>query len=147
MSSRLILAIAAGGLLILGATGASKGGMPVFDVNVGPLFSQPENVAKLPEGVRFTFGDTPVEVVQSLGEIHSNRASVKGNRTLSDACRWAMLGALKGLGEQAKAKGANAVIRLRSTIDDQPGSATSFRCRASNSIVHVAVTGELAQVK
>ena len=147
MSARLILTAALCGLVIVGASGASKGGAQVLDVNVGPLFSNPENVARLPEGVRFTFGDTPVEVVQSLGETRSNRASVKGARTLSDACRWAMLGALKGLGEQARAKGANAVIRLRSTIDDQPGSASTFRCRVSNSIVHVAVTGELAQVK
>lgn len=147
MSPRQILTLALGGLVIVGATGASKGGAQVLDVSVGPLFSKPENVAKLPEGVKFTFGDAPVEVVQVLAETRSNRASVKGNRTLSDACRWAMLGALKGLGEQAKAKGANAVIRLRSTIDDQPGSATTFRCRTANSIVHVAVSGELAQVK
>lgn len=147
MFQRMILTAALGGLLLVGATGASNGGMQVLDVGVGPLFSKPENVAKLPEGVKFTFGDTPVEVVQSLGPVRSNRASVKGNRTLSDACRWAMLGALKGLGEQAKAKGANAVVKLTSTIDDQPGTATTFRCRVSNSIVHVAVTGELAQVK
>ncbi|WGM40537.1 hypothetical protein [Caulobacter sp. NIBR1757] len=147
MSQRMILAATLGGLLLLGATGAARSGMQVLDVGVGPLFSKPENVARLPEGVRFTFGDAPVEVVQSLGPVRSNRASVKGNRTLSDACRWAMLGALKGLGEQARAKGSNAVIRLTSTIDDQPGSDTTFRCRVSNSIVHVAVTGELAQVK
>ncbi len=147
MVPRPILRAVVATLVLVGATGASKGGAQMLDVNVGPLFSKPENVAKLPEGVRFTFGDTPVEVVQSLGETRSNRASVKGARTLSDACRWAMLGALKGLGEQAKARGANAVIRLTSTIDDQPGSATTFRCRVNSSIVHVAVIGELAQVK
>jgi uncharacterized protein YbjQ (UPF0145 family) len=147
MSPRLILAALSGSLVLVGATGASKGGMQVLDVSVGPLFSKPENVAKLPEGVKFTFGDAPVEVVQVLGEARSNRASVKGNRTISDACRWAMLGALKGLAEQAGAKGANGVIRLRSTIDDQPGTADTFRCRTSNNVVHVAVEGALAQVK
>lgn len=147
MTPRPILTTLVTSLVLVGATGASKGGMQVLDVGVGPLFSDPANVAKLPPDVRFTFGDTSVEVVQSLGAVRSNRASVRGNRTLSDACRWAMLGALKGLGDQARAKGANAVIKLTSTIDDQPGSATSFRCRVSNSIVHVAVTGELAQVK
>jgi uncharacterized protein YbjQ (UPF0145 family) len=147
MSYRLVASAVIGLALIIGASGASKGGPQVLDVNVGPLFSDPQNAAKLPEGVKFTFGDAPVEVIQSLGETRSNRATVRGARTLSDACRWAMLGVLKGLGEQAKAKGANAVIRLKSTIDDQPGTATTFRCRTSNSIVHVAVTGELAQVK
>lgn len=66
---------------------------------------------------------------------------------MPEACRWAMLGVLKALGEDARAKGGNAVVRLKSSIDDQPGTATTFRCRTWNNIVHVAATGELAQVK
>ena len=147
MSYRLMASAAVGLALLIGLTGASGDGVRVLDVNVGPLLSDPKNLAKLPQGVKFTFGDAPVEVVQSLGEARRDRSSVRGARTMPEACRWAMLGVLKALGEDARAKGGNAVVRLKSSIDDQPGTATTFRCRTWNNIVHVAATGELAQVK
>lgn len=143
---RLLLTAALGGLILVGAAGAARASR-YLDVEVGPLFTKPETVARLPAGIRFTFGDQPVEVVRKLGPIRSNRATSKGSRTVGDACRWALLGALKGMGEKARAAGGNAVVGLRSTIDDQPGSDTTFRCRTTAGILHVTVEGELALVK
>ena len=134
------------GLVLVGASGAASGPQ-ILEVSAAPLFSNPETRAKLPADIRFAFAGEAVEVVQVVKSTRSNRASVKGARTLSDACRWALLGALKGMAEQAKAEGANGVVNIRSVLDDLPAADGSFRCRTSNSVVHVAVTADLAQVK
>lgn len=138
--------MALGGLVLVGAGGASSGPQ-ILEVSAAPLFSNPETVARLPAGVRFAFAGEQVEVVKVLQSTGSNRASVKGARTLSDACRWALLGALKGLGEQAKAAGGNGVVNIRSVLEDLPAADGAVRCRTSNSVVHVSITADLAQVK
>lgn len=144
---RLLAATLVAGVVLIGASGASKGGPQVLEVSAAPLFGNPETRARLPADVRFAFAGEQVEVVKVLQSTRSNRASVKGARTLSDACRWALLGALKGLGEQAKAAGGNGVVNIRSVLDDLPAADGAFRCRTSNSVVHVTVSADLAQVK
>jgi uncharacterized protein YbjQ (UPF0145 family) len=139
-------AVLLAGFVMIGAGGASSGPQ-ILEVSAAPLFSNPETAARLPAGIRFAFAGEAVEIVQVMQSTRSNRASVRGARTLSDACRWALLGALKGMGEQAKAAGANGVVNIRSVLDDLPAADGAVRCRTSNSIVHVAITADLAQVK
>ena len=143
---RILVTTLAAGLVLVGAGGAASGPQ-ILEVSAAPLFSNPETRARLPADVRFAFAGEQVEVVQVIRSTRSNRASVKGARTLSDACRWALLGALKGLGEQAKEAGGNGVVNIRSVLDDLPAADGSFRCRTSNSVVHVTVSADLAQVK
>jgi uncharacterized protein YbjQ (UPF0145 family) len=141
------LAIAALGALVLVGAGGASSGPQILEVSAAPLFSNPETRARLPADIRFAFAGEAVEVVQVMRSTRSNRASVKGARTLSDACRWALLGALKGMGEQARAAGANGIVNIRSVLDELPSSDGAVRCRTSNNVVHVAISADLAQVK
>lgn len=146
MTPKFLATALVGGLVLIGSAGASSGPQ-ILEVSAAPLFGNPETRAKLPAGIRFAFAGEAVEIVQVMQSTRSNRASVRGARTLSDACRWALLGALKGMGAQAKAAGANGVVNIRSALDDLPAADGAIRCRTSNSVVHVAITADLAQVK
>lgn len=146
MAPHPILTAMVASLVLVGTSGASSGPQ-ILEVAAAPLFSNPETRAKLPAGIRFAFAGEAVEIVQVMQSTRSNRASVRGARTLSDACRWALLGALKGMGDQARAAGANGVVNIRSVLEDLPAADGAVRCRTSNSVVHVSITADLAQVK
>jgi hypothetical protein len=64
------------------------------------------------------------------------------------ACQWAMLSALKALQERALKEGANAVVNIRSYLDDtEYSSETEFQCAAGAVRSGVVLKGRIAKVQ
>ncbi len=115
---------------------------PLYLVLDDPAFQ-----ARLPAGVSYYFADEPVTVKQIIGPTSTNRRTAASNRGDMANCRWAMLSGLIALGEDAKARGGNAVIGIKSNFKgDLVASQDSFRCGVGKMMVGVTLVGEVAVV-
>lgn len=106
---------------------------------------------RVPADVRFYFGDQPAKVTSTLGEVSTIRKSgPKASRKKPDpkGCARAMASALIALGEQARAKGANAVVGITTHYRDEvTSSAVSYRCERGMQLVSVHMIGQAAIVE
>lgn len=98
--------------------------------------------------VAFYFeGQATPAVVQDLGAANTNRKTNAVGKSEQESCDWALVGALVALQDAAKARGANAVIGLRSNFKRQVfSSATQYECGAGRLMVGVALLGSYAKV-
>ena len=98
--------------------------------------------------VRFYFeGQATPAVLEQLGAASTNRKTNAVGKSDQEACRWVMLGALLALQEAAKARGANAVVGIRSNYKRQEFvSATQYECAAGAIMAGVALKGSYARV-
>ena len=114
---------------------------------VSAVISNPKYAAEF-EGVRFYFGKQKVSVVRSLGETRTNKKTNAFNKTDDGACEWVMTGALKALADDAKARGGNAVINIRSNYKgEETSSETTYMCGAGGLMAGVALIGTVAVVR
>lgn len=98
--------------------------------------------------VAFYFeGQATPAVVQDFGLANTNRKTNAVGKPEQESCDWAFLGALLALQDAAKARGANAVVGLRSNFKRQVfSSATQYECGAGRLMVGVALLGSYARV-
>lgn len=106
---------------------------------------------RVPADIRFHFGDQPATVKTALGEVSTMRKSgPKASRKKPDpkGCARAMASALIALGEQARAKGANAVVGITTLYKGEVTSSTSqYRCERGLQLVSVHMIGQAAIVE
>ncbi|MFN3963958.1 MAG: excinuclease ATPase subunit [Silanimonas lenta] len=93
----------------------------------------------------FLAGQAHPAVRQALGNGASSRKTNAANKSDEEACQWAALTVLKAFQQQAKARGANAVVNLVSNYDrvEFRGEGT-YECRAGAIMAGVALKGEYA---
>lgn len=114
---------------------------------VSAVVNNPKYAAEF-QGVRFYFGNQRASVVRSLGETRTNKKTNAFNKTDDGACEWVMAGALKALADDAKARGGNAVINIKSNYKgDETSSETTYVCGAGGIMAGVALIGTVAVVR
>lgn len=120
----------------------------VINFPVADVLNNPEYAAKLPAGVKYYFGDSRAAVSRKLGETRTNKKTNGFNKTDKAACEWAMLSALIAIGEDAKGRGGNAVVGIKSNYKGNLTSSNdTYACGAGNLMVGVALVGEVAVVR
>jgi uncharacterized protein YbjQ (UPF0145 family) len=128
------------------ATAAGRDDLLTF--RVADVLNNPTYAAKLPAGVRYYFGGQSVSVVKSLGTTNTNKKTNAFNKTDQGACEWAMLSALIAIGEDAKSRGGNAVIHIKSNYKGNLTSSNdSYVCGAGGLMAGVALVGDVATVR
>ncbi|WP_374650730.1 hypothetical protein [Dongia sp.] len=142
---RLSLAIAAS-TLVMGSEPASardtRYELKMADVQADPLYAE-----HVPAGVKFYFADQAAPAGQNLGEFVTNRKTNSFGKQDEEACTWAMISAMKELGERAIAEGGNAVINIVSYYKKKPfASDTLYECHAGAIVAGVALKGEVVKV-
>ncbi|MGL6289732.1 MAG: excinuclease ATPase subunit [Silanimonas sp.] len=95
----------------------------------------------------FLAGQAHPAVQQALGDGASSRKTNAVGKSDDEACEWAALSVLKAFQEQAKQKGANAVVNLVSNYNrvEFRGDGV-YECRAGGLMAGVAMKGEYANV-
>jgi uncharacterized protein YbjQ (UPF0145 family) len=98
--------------------------------------------------VRFYFeGVATPAVLERFGDATTSRKTNAVGKSDEEACRWAFFGALKALEAAAKARGANAVVGIRShykgVVFSHP---TQYECGAGGLMAGVALRGTYAKV-
>jgi uncharacterized protein YbjQ (UPF0145 family) len=103
---------------------------------------------QLDGSVRFYLdGQHTPAVLDTFGEATSNRKTNAVNKSDAEACRWVALSALIALQQEARARGANAVIGITSQFKRRSFSdAEKFECNAGALMAGVAFRGTYATV-
>lgn len=115
---------------------------------IADVLNNPEFKDKLPAGVRYYFGSQKAKVSRSLGETHTNKKTSSFKKSDKTACEWAMLSALIAIGEDAKSRGGNAVIGIKSNYKgNETVSNDTYVCGAGGIMAGVALKGTVAVVR
>lgn len=103
---------------------------------------------QLDGSVRFYLeGQSTPAVLDTYGEAVSNRKTNAVNKSDSEACRWVTLSALVALQEEAKGRGANAVIGIVSWYKRRTfADAEKVECHAGAIMAGVTLRGTYAKV-
>lgn len=117
--------------------------LPISSV-LDPSYSQ----GKLDAGVALYFaGQKTPAIAARLGDGVSNRKTNSVGKSDEESCRWAMLSATMALQQEAKSRGANAVVGIVSYFrKNEFRSATEFECHAGGLMTGVALKGEYVRV-
>ena len=141
----LLLAIIAS-VSAIGATPAAardtRYELKIADVQADPRYAQ-----NVPAGVKFYFANQAAPAGRNLGEFVTNRKTNSFGKQDEEACTWAMISAMKELGERAIAEGGNAVINIVSYYKKRSFSSdTLYECHAGAIVAGVALKGEVVKV-
>lgn len=118
----------------------------VYDQELARALNDPEVLAQVGSDVKFYFGSTPDGVVRTLGRSRSHKKS-RASRGVEGSCSRAFGNTLAAMAKQARSKGANAIVNIRSFWGGYPtSSTTSYKCGMGSSTSGVALVGELAVV-
>ena len=98
--------------------------------------------------VSFHLAGAPTPAItRRHGAAQSNRKTNALNKSDEEACRWVLMSVLVAMQEQARARGANAVVDITSNYKKQEfRSATEYECAAGNIMAGVALKGTYATV-
>jgi hypothetical protein len=120
----------------------------VYRLPLAEVLAMPEAHGKLDGSVRFYLaGQTTPPVVDKKGEAQANRKTNGVGKGDTDGCKWAALSALIALQEQARGRGANAVVDMVSYYRKNVyTSATEYECHAGNIVIGVTLKGTYATV-
>ena len=119
-----------------------------YELKIDDVKKDPRYAETVPTDVAFYFGQqAPAGKVVSIGEFVTNRKSNSVGRPDEEACRWAMMAALKVLRERAIAEGGNAVINIVSYYKKNTfASDTLYECHAGAVVAGVALKGTVVKL-
>lgn len=101
----------------------------------------------LPDVKLYFAGETHPTVVSNLGAIKTSQRTSSVQRGPVEACRRVMVSALIQLQKQAKSRGGNAVINIRSNWQNRTlDNGDEFQCQNGAMMSGVALTGEAASL-
>lgn len=118
----------------------------LFDVDA--TLASPLGKDRFDDTVHFYFGERPYpQVLETFGIHTSERRTFAPLYTDEEACRKAFVEALAGLRDAAKARGANAVVNIKSIYKNREfRSDTQFECRAGYFATGVSLEGRLVKL-
>ena len=103
---------------------------------------------KLASGIKLFFGKQkyPKPTLQ-IGTTRTNKKTNFSNKTDKEGCEWAFMSAMISLTQDARDKGGNAVVNIRSNYKDvEFSSETEYECGAGNIVGGVAFVGEVVKL-
>lgn len=87
-------------------------------------------------------------VVKNFGEFKTSQRANKVGKSKESACQWALASAIKSLQQRARKEGGNAVINIRSNVQNKEvSSETSYECLCGGMMVNVAVKGDVVTLE
>ncbi|HEY1384433.1 MAG TPA: hypothetical protein VGF43_12500 [Dongiaceae bacterium] len=119
-----------------------------YELKIEDVKNDPRYAGTVPTDVPFYFGkQAPAKKGTEFGEFVTNRKSNSFGRSDEEACRWAMMAALKVLHDRALAEGGNAVINIVSYCDKNTFSSdTLYECHAGAFVAGVALKGTVVKL-
>lgn len=111
------------------------------------VLEMPQAKEKLDGSVKFYLaGQKTPKITERLGSNFSNRKTNGVGKSDEEGCRWAALSALIALQDEAKSKGADAVVDIVSYYKkDEFKSDTQYECHAGAVIIGVTLKGTYAK--
>ena len=119
-----------------------------YELKIDDVKKDPRYAETVPTDVQFYFNkQAPAGKTVDLGEFVTNRKTNSVGRPDEEACRWAMMAALKVLRDRALAEGGNAVINIVSYYKKNTfASDTLYECHAGAVVAGVALKGTVVKL-
>jgi uncharacterized protein YbjQ (UPF0145 family) len=118
-----------------------------YELKIADVMADPRYAQNVPGDIKFYFAGQAAPAGQDLGEFVTNRKTNSFGKQDEEACTWAMISAMKELGERAKAEGGNAVVGIVSYYKKNVFSSdTLFECHAGAIVAGVALKGSVAKI-
>jgi uncharacterized protein YbjQ (UPF0145 family) len=133
-------------LVLIAVAGTAEARNTRLEISFADTLQRGTDEGVLDGSVRFFLaGQTHPAVQASLGDGASSRKTNAVGKSDENACQWAALSVLKAFQEQAKQKGANAVVNVVSNYNrvEFRGDGV-IECRAGGLMAGVALKGEYA---
>jgi hypothetical protein len=117
-----------------------------YELKIADVMADPRYAENVPAGVKFYFATQAAPAGQSLGEFVTNRKTNSFGKQDEEACAWAMISAMKELGERALAEGGNAVTGIVSYYKKNVfANETLYECHAGAIVAGVALKGTVVK--
>ncbi|MET1026299.1 MAG: hypothetical protein ABWY00_03960 [Dongiaceae bacterium] len=119
-----------------------------YELKIADVKSDSRYAESVPQTVTFYFDkQQPPKTGKDLGEFVTNRKTNSVGRPDEEACKWAMMSALKELGDRAVSEGGNAVINIVSYYKKNVfASDTLYECHAGAFVAGVALKGAVVKI-
>lgn len=139
------------GALVLTVSGIAEARNDKLSFPISGALNHEKAEGVLMQDIKMYFGNqaTPeiLHPAQKL-EVSTNHKTNAFGKSDEKACQWAMLSALKALQERALKEGANAVVNIRSNLNDMEySSETEFQCAAGAVVAGVSLKGRIVTLK
>ena len=117
-----------------------------YELKIADVMADPRYAENVPAGVKFYFANQAAPAGQNLGEFVTNKKTNSFGKEDEEACTWAMISAMKELGERALTEGGNTVVGIVSYYKKRVFSnETLFECHAGAFVAGVALKGEVVK--
>lgn len=145
MRVKVLLAVAAGALLVIGAAYArdTRLKLPLKDAMEAAAFKQ-----RADPNIKLFFGSQPYPTpMESMGSYTANRKTNFFNKSDKEGCEWVFLSSVLSLQERARQLGGNAVVKIKSVYRGADlSSETEYECGAGALMGGVALQGEVVRL-
>lgn len=143
-----MMLVALGVLLIPAAMQPARADDDLVLVNVSEAMATPDYQQKLNGSVKFYFGDTPhPAVAENLGDVVTNKKTNGFAKSAGEACQWVLLSALIALQDDARSRGGNAVINIKSYFKrNEVSHDTQAECYKGFFVASLALKGDVVKL-
>ncbi|WP_374376108.1 hypothetical protein [Dongia sp.] len=118
-----------------------------YELSIADVMADPRYAESVPQNVKFFFAGQAAPAGEDRGEFVTNRKTNSFGKSDEEACTWAMISALKELGERALAEGGDAVVGIVSYYKKRVfESETLFECHAGAIVAGVALKGRVVKL-
>jgi len=131
------------------ATGAACARNSVVSVNLRDTIAAAKSAGQIDGSVSFYLAGaaTPM-ILERMGEGVTNRKTNAAGKSDAKACRWVLITALLALQNEARARGANAVVEIISYYKKQrQADPVTVQCHAGAFVAGIALKGKYAKVQ
>jgi hypothetical protein len=143
-----MMLVALGVLLIPAAMQPVHAADDLVLVNVSEAMATPDYQQKLNGSVKFYFGATPhPAVAENLGDVVTNKKTNGFAKSAGEACQWVLLSALIALQDDARSRGGNAVINIKSYFKrNEVSHDTQAECYKGFFVASLALKGDVVKL-
>jgi len=141
----LVTTVALLAMITLGAPARAADTLATFSIQ--DALNTPKIKAKLKNIKLYWGGQSHPKVSKDFGEFKTSQRSNAFGKSRESACQWALLSSILRLQDRALKEGGNAVVNIRSNIQNEEfSSETEFKCLAGTMMVNVALKGEVVKL-
>jgi len=139
------------GVMALAVSGIAEARNDKLTFPISGVLTHEKAKGVLMQDVALYFGNQPTPAIIDPDhklEVTTSRKTNAFNKSDEGACQWAMLAALKALQERAIKEGANAVVNIKSNLENtEYSSENEFQCAAGAMVAGVALKGRIVKLQ
>lgn len=135
-------------ILIFGVAGLAIAADTLVTLPIGEALDDLEIKKEISEDIKLYWGEQDYPKPETVyGEFKTSQRTNAFGKSREDACQWALASSIKELQARARREGGNAVVNIKSNIQNrEKSSETDFDCLSGTLMVNVALKGTVVKL-